>query len=471
MGKDRQIPLARRYRLLSVVGRGGMGTVWRAYDQTLDREVAVKEVRLPEGLTAGERRLLCRRTIEEGRATAALHHPGVVAVHDLIVEDGRPWIVMEFVRARSLRQVIADEGSLPPARVAEIGRSVLAVLRAAHAAGILHRDVKPSNVMLCEDGRVLLTDFGLAAHADPAGDPEETLVSGIEGSPAYLAPERVRGEPGTEASDLWSLGATLYAAVEGRSPFLRCHPLATMVVVLLGEYPRPVRAGALAAVIDGLLRTEPGDRFAAGYLDRLLREASELEPAPVARARWRRPRIGAVVSIATLAAMVIMLGAWTARWNSVGQGDALTLVPVSGSEAETVTHREPGRYTVDVPAGWTLQRRGDAVEWRDPRLGSGLRVKPAAGDPLERLREAEREAVREGAFPGYRLLRLEPMPELSENAAEWEFTWGGAKVRHGLVSRAAGYEFSFFAPDAHWTPGQRMYDRMLKTFRSERAGP
>ncbi|MEV4259556.1 serine/threonine-protein kinase, partial [Spirillospora sp. NPDC049652] len=238
------IPLARRYRLLSEAGRGGMGTVWRAHDELLDREVAVKEVRLPERLTVGERRLACRRMVEEARATAALRHPGVVEVFDIVMEDGRPWIIMEFLRARSLHAVLAQDGPLPPARAAEIGLALLSVLRAAHAEGILHRDVKPSNVLLCDDGRVLLTDFGLAVHMHGGvhggtgvhGGPgqDDTLVAGIEGSPAYLAPERVRGRPSDPASDLWSLGATLYAAVEGRSPFLRSHALASMVAVLLG---------------------------------------------------------------------------------------------------------------------------------------------------------------------------------------------------------------------------------------------
>ncbi|MFI0357102.1 serine/threonine-protein kinase [Actinomadura sp. 9N407] len=290
MGRDRLIPLAERYHLLSVVGRGGMGTVWRAHDDMLARDVAVKEVRLPDRRTRGERRLLCRRLIEEARATAALRHPGVVDVHDVVIEDGRPWIVMELLRARSLHQEIAEDGPLRVERAARIGQSVLSVLTAAHDAGILHRDVKPSNVLLCNDGRILLTDFGLAVHMDQAQEPEETLIAGIEGSPAYLSPERVRGEPGRQESDLWSLGATIYAAVEGVSPFLRCHALASMVAVLLGEYDPPVRAGRLAPVIEGLLRQDPGERLRAAEAARLLREAGR-PPDPPGDPRsppWRR---------------------------------------------------------------------------------------------------------------------------------------------------------------------------------------
>ncbi|WP_165495352.1 serine/threonine-protein kinase, partial [Actinomadura roseirufa] len=267
-----------------MVGRGGMGTVWRAYDEMLDRDVAVKEVHLPERITEAERKVLCRRLLGEARATAALRHPGVVAVHDLIVEDGRPWIVMEFLESRSLHGLIAECGPLGVRRAAEIGADVLSVLRAAHAAGILHRDVKPSNVLICEDGRVLLTDFGLAVHMDRGREAGETLVAGIEGSPAYLPPERVNGLPSLEASDLWSLGATLYTAVEGFSPFLRCHALASMLAVLLGDYARPERAGALTPVIEGLLRQRPEDRLSAEATAMLLREAADLAARPGATA-------------------------------------------------------------------------------------------------------------------------------------------------------------------------------------------
>ncbi|MFD0906066.1 serine/threonine-protein kinase, partial [Actinomadura sediminis] len=329
MTEDRPVPLARRYRLLSMVGSGGMGTVWRARDELLGRDVAVKEIRVPARATAAERAALGRRLLTEARATAALRHPGVVAVHDVLVERGRPWIVMEFHESRSLARLIDERGPLGVRRTAEIGAAVLAVLRAAHAAGILHRDVKPANVLVRDDGRVLLTDFGLALHTGrlrdgdvpDAGDDRERRrvraawdvreadvreagggrepgggpgAGGIEGSPAYLPPERVGGLPGVPASDLWSLGATLYAAVEGESPFLRSHALGSMVAVLLGDYPRPARAGALAPVIEGLLRPDPDDRLPADEVARLLDAAAEpdepLVPRP--RAPWRQGGAG-----------------------------------------------------------------------------------------------------------------------------------------------------------------------------------
>ena len=203
-----------------------MGTVWRAYDEMLDRDVAVKEVHLPARITQSERRVLCRRLLQEARATAALRHPGVIAVLDLIVEDGRPWFVMEFLAGCSLNRLVIEDGPLSVRRTAQIGAAVLSVLRASHEAGILHRDVKPSNVLLCDDGRVLLSDFGLAVQMDNGRELADTMPAGIEGSPAYLPPERIDGQLSVPASDLWSLGATLYMAVEGFAPFLRCHALA-----------------------------------------------------------------------------------------------------------------------------------------------------------------------------------------------------------------------------------------------------
>nr|WP_067450005.1 serine/threonine-protein kinase [Actinomadura macra] len=522
MKGDRLIPLARRYRLLSVVGRGGMGTVWRAYDEMLDRDVAVKEVHLPERITEAERKVLCRRLLGEARATAALKHPGVVAVHDLIVEDGRPWIVMEFLESRSLHRLIADGGPLGVRRAAEIGAEVLSVLRAAHAAGILHRDVKPSNVLICEDGRVLLTDFGLAVHMERGREAAETLVAGIEGSPAYLPPERVDGHPSVEASDLWSLGATLYTAVEGFSPFLRCHALASMVAVLLGEYAPPVRAGELTPVIEGLLRQRPEDRLSAEATAVLLREAAgpAAEPGATAMPPSRRPRVrrgtsrrggfasraptrpavpvratgpgrrrggpmrrrvagllpggrlrpGAVLSVAVLAALAAGMGTWAARWTSIGKSDAVALRPAAGVPVRTAKYREAGAYSVRVPAGWQAERRGAVMAWEDGDTGRGLRISPAPGEPLAGLRTAEYTAVRESRYPGYRRLRLEAAPELVDGAAEWEFTWqDDAGGEHVLCSRVAGYEFRFSAPDPQWTPGQRLYDGILKSFKPEKA--
>ncbi|MBX6384036.1 MAG: protein kinase [Microbispora sp.] len=261
--------LAGRYHLLEPIGRGGMGVVWRAHDDLLDRTVAVKEV-LYHPTSAEDRETFNRRTIREARAAGRIDHPNVVVVHDVIEEDGRPWIVMQLVRARSLGRLLREEGPLPPERVAAIGLQVLDALRTAHAAGVLHRDVKPENVLLSGENRVVLTDFGIATMPE---EPGLTVTGGLTGTPAFLPPERLNGEPATPESDLWSLGATLYAAVEGRTPFERNTPVATLAAILHDEPAPPRRAGALTPVLEGLLRKDPARRMGAAEAAALLAAA------------------------------------------------------------------------------------------------------------------------------------------------------------------------------------------------------
>ncbi|GLZ08331.1 hypothetical protein Acsp03_57970 [Actinomadura sp. NBRC 104412] len=270
--------LANRYRLDAVVGRGGMGTVWRAYDVMLDREVAVKEVELPPGLTRQERDILYERTLREARASARLNHPGVVTVHDVVEETGRPWIVMELVKARSLQDLL-EEGPLEHQRVAEIGLQMLAALRHAHEKGILHRDVKPSNVLITDTGRVVLTDFGIA---QVEGDATLTQTGLVMGSPAYIPPERAMGERAVPASDLWSLGATLYAALEGRSPYDRPDAMASLQAALTEPVPPARNAGPLASVLEGLLAREPARRITAAQAQPMLTHVATM-PKPIPR--------------------------------------------------------------------------------------------------------------------------------------------------------------------------------------------
>ncbi|GAA3088124.1 hypothetical protein GCM10017600_63350 [Streptosporangium carneum] len=258
--------VGRRYRLISPVGRGGMGVVWHAHDVLLDRDVAVKELILPHGLDDDGMRAAHRRMMREARSAARLSHPGIITVHDVVEEDGRPWIVMELVRAWSLEQAVRRNGPLPVVQAAEIAVRMLDALRHAHAAGILHRDVKPGNVLLTQD-RVVLTDFGIAAIE---GDVSVTQTGLLMGSPAYIPPERLSGKPITYAADLWSFGATLYAAVEGRPPYEGTDAVAVLGAILTQEPNRPQRAGALIAVIEGLLRKNPADRMTAAQVADLL---------------------------------------------------------------------------------------------------------------------------------------------------------------------------------------------------------
>ncbi|MER8044123.1 serine/threonine-protein kinase [Streptomyces sp. NPDC094032] len=260
--------IAGRYRLLDVLGEGGMGTVWRARDEVLGREVAVKEVRAPAGLPAEDRERLYARLEREAWAAARVSHRSAVTVYDVVTEDGRPWIVMELVRGLTLAETLEAEGPLPTRRAAQVGADVLAALRAAHEAGVLHRDVKPANVLLANDGRVVLTDFGIAA---VAGTSPLTMTGELVGSPEFLAPERAMGRTPGLAADLWSLGVLLYAAVEGASPFRRDTALDTLRAVVDEEPEPPEHAGPLAPVIEGLLRKDPERRMSAREAEERLR--------------------------------------------------------------------------------------------------------------------------------------------------------------------------------------------------------
>ncbi|MFF7977920.1 serine/threonine-protein kinase [Streptomyces sp. NPDC007901] len=251
--------LAGRYRLGGVLGRGGMGTVWRAEDETLGRTVAVKELRFPSNIDEEEKRRLITRTLREAKAIARIRNNSAVTVFDVVEEDDRPWIVMELVEGKSLAEVIREDGLLKPKRAAEVGLAILDVLRSAHREGILHRDVKPSNVLISEgDGRVVLTDFGIA---QVEGDPSITSTGMLVGAPSYISPERARGHKPGPAADLWSLGGLLYAAVEGAPPYDKGSAIATLTAVMTEQLEEPKNAGPLKDVIYGLLTKDPAQRL------------------------------------------------------------------------------------------------------------------------------------------------------------------------------------------------------------------
>lgn len=280
--------LAGRYRLGRVLGRGGMGTVWRAEDETLGRTVAVKELRFPSNIDEDEKRRLITRTLREAKAIARIRNNSAVTVFDVVEEDDRPWIVMELVEGKSLAEVIREDGLLEPRRAAEVGLAILDVLRSAHREGILHRDVKPSNVLLESDTeRVVLTDFGIA---QVEGDPSITSTGMLVGAPSYISPERARGHKPGPAADLWSLGGLLYAAVEGVPPYDKGSAIATLTAVMTEPMEEPKNAGPLRDVIYGLLTKDPAKRLddagARAMLNRVIHapEPKEAEPEPPADA-------------------------------------------------------------------------------------------------------------------------------------------------------------------------------------------
>ncbi|HEU5332326.1 MAG TPA: serine/threonine-protein kinase [Actinocrinis sp.] len=289
-GIDRQM-IDGRFELLEQLGGGGMGMVWRARDTMLEREVALKEVRHsgaggPGDGSAAEQ-LMRERVLREARALARLHHPNVVTIHQIVDTPGLPypWLVMELVSGGSLADRL-EAGPLAPLDAARVGRGVLGALRAAHAAGIQHRDVKPANVLLRPDGSPVLTDFGIAALQETTA---LTATGSLIGSPEYIAPERVRGEEGNPASDLWSLGMLLYVAVEGHNPLRRATSIATLAAVLDQPIPEPPHAGALGPVLAALLVRDPAARPDAEALDRMLAAAeagwtgqhAPLQPPPL----------------------------------------------------------------------------------------------------------------------------------------------------------------------------------------------
>jgi hypothetical protein len=272
---DKQALIAGRYLVLRFLGAGGMGRVWLARDEVLHREVAIKEILLPSGLPDQEREELRMRTMREARAAARLSHPNVVQIYDVLSGDDQPWIVMEYVHSRSLLQVIEENGALPVEEVAGIGLAVLSALDAANRVGVLHRDVKPSNVLIADDGRVVLTDFGSALL--DGGEGAITRTGVILGSPQYIAPERVDTGVSSPEADLWSLGATLYAAVEGRPPYTRTTTVRSLIAITTDK-PDPVHlAGPLKPVLTGLLRRNPRARMKPAEVEQRLRRLANVQ--------------------------------------------------------------------------------------------------------------------------------------------------------------------------------------------------
>jgi len=330
--------VAGRYWLGAVIGRGGMGVVWRARDELLGREVAVKELVWPVYFSGAERQAACRRATREAQLAARLNHPNVVRIFDIVEEDGCPWIIMELLAYRSLRDLLKEEGTLSPAGAAEVGLGILAALRAAHRAGIVHRDVKPANILMAPD-RVVLTDFGIAR---AAGTSEVTATLGVlMGSPSYMSPERARGGESGAAGDLWGLGASLYAAVEGHGPFDRDGgALASLTAVVADELKPATHSGPLWPVINGLLRKDPDERLDAAEAERMLRAASAALAAPaVTVARRPRRSRGPAVALAGSAALAVIAASGTvlgfALASSPGHQTAAASTPPAAASAGT----------------------------------------------------------------------------------------------------------------------------------------
>lgn len=499
-----------RYALEAPIGRGGMGTVWRAEDRLLQRSVAVKEVQLPPTVPEDERDVTRSRVLREARAAARISHPGAVIVYDVIEEDGSPYIVMELVDAPTLEDVVRRDGPLDEGRAARLGLEVLGALEAAHAQDIVHRDVKPANVMLPESGHAKLADFGIAS---VKGDPRLTATGLVLGSPSYMAPEQAKEDVTGAASDLWSLGATLYFAVEGEPPFDRGQAIPTLTAVV-GEEPRPLRkARALRPVIEALLEkdaaqrpspevlrrmleqaldggapTEPARPFAAPVPDTAVAEPPVVEPEPAlerAGGPRARPWLAILAAAGVLFLVAVLLftsltgdepqdgGRDRDRQRNAAGGPA----PDEAEEpaepvGELELYEDPAiGYQVSYPEGWTIVPQSDSVtDFRDPETGAYLRmdwVEEPGPDAVAGWESASERFAAE--HDEYVELGIEPVEFQGFEAAEWEYTYvdGGAElhaVNLGVVTDTYGYALNFQTRAEDWEESQALFEAIKESF-------
>ncbi|MFI8350918.1 serine/threonine-protein kinase [Streptomyces sp. NPDC085596] len=515
--------VAGRYRLTDSIGSGGMGRVWRAHDEVLHRKVAVKELTAALYVSESDQHILLARTRAEARAAARINHSAVVTVHDVLEHDGRPWIVMELVEGESLADAVKERGRIESREAARIGLWVLRALRAAHTAGVLHRDVKPGNVLLGRDGRVLLTDFGIA---QIEGDSTITRTGEVVGSVDYLAPERIRGHDPGPASDLWALGATLYTAVEGRSPFRRTSALGTMQAVVEENAEEPRNAGALGPVIAALLHKDPARRPDLHTAERMLDDAAagrriETVPVfppspapgphsavpasrdtavtPVAPAPSRRGRHTRTLALVA-AAVVVFCASLTAGYLQWGGGHhtAAEDDPTEGPSASASATASPGtvpddwvRY--DDPVGFSLLlpkewKRSvsidqDGIRQVDYSPDKGKHLVRVAVDTEPDFRTSYEHLTNLDQRVSPRLLdyrRLNLKEELFRDlpGARWEYTWN-ALAKDGphyfpgpyhaidvgyMNSEETEYAIYASSPADDWDTTKKQFNWILRSF-------
>ena len=516
--------LDNRYALLKVRGRGGMGTVWEARDEVLQRRVAVKEVALAPGDPHARERVL-----REARVAARLKHPRLVDVYDVVEEGNRICVVQEFVDAPNLADVVADQGPLSPQRAAVVGRELLDGLEAMHRGGVVHRDLKPSNVLLDGD-KPRLTDYGIALVSE---DPRLTSTGMVMGSPAYLSPEQALGDDTGPESDLWSLGATLFFAVEGRAPYEGQGGMQTAMQVVNQPPPTPQTAGALTPVISGLMRRDPSTRIRGAELRELL-DAAASSAAPTAAATAVMPEPTAPLApspprtrvtetrsapsspprrsampwaVAAVIAAIVLIAAGLALaagdddgGPTLADGTTSTAVandaaPSTTAEPTTTTEAEededddeedrprgvpddwvihevasPG-YTVAVPPNWQVRTRdGTRTDFVDPATGTYLRVDwtDEPGDSPEEAWRRQSESF--GAEKeNYREIGIEPTTYKGFDAALWEYTYreGGTDLHAynlGFVTGDYGFALNFQAAESRWEADEGMFEQLKAGF-------
>ncbi|MFH0517516.1 serine/threonine-protein kinase [Streptomyces sp. M41] len=497
--------VAGRYLLVERVGSGGMGTVWRAEDKRLGRQVAVKKLRIPPHLQDDEVQTLYERTRREARSAARITHPNVIVVHDVVDDEGLPCIVMEYIPSATLSDVLKRRGALPPDEAARIGRAMAAALRAAHDAGVLHRDVKPANVLLGNDGRIVLTDFGIAMES---GTSSLTKPGELIGSIGYLAPERLRGarpDPGP-ASDLWALGATLYQAVEGQDPFRRTTAIETAYAIATDPYEPPRNAGDLAPVIEGLLLKDPEHRMDVHEVERrlgdvkgtgtvridaptrpdradALKPVNQQEQKTTAGNRRRRTVLVSALALA-LTASLVGGALWWLKGGDAGKRPA----HASGADGPTPSPSTSSTTPPPLPAGYHLEQVGTGlsvpvrdgwtsktlpggeVAYIDPSKLVGLRVNVvefAGTDPLKHWRETEEDQTARDN-PGYERVRMAETTFRGRPAGYWEFTFDGRARKYRAAELAFAstdgtqYVIYLSAPDDQWHEHRPSFDTAVR---------
>ncbi|MEU9183076.1 protein kinase [Streptomyces sp. NPDC048484] len=514
--------VAGRYRLTQQIGRGGMGTVWRVQDEVLGRQVALKRLHTQPQLSDGELATLYERMRREARSAARIVHPNVVMVHDAVDDDGQPCIIMEYVPADTLGELLKERRTLPPEEAARIGLGMIAALRAAHAAGVLHRDVKPGNVMIGAEGRVVLTDFGIAMTADAS---TLTKTGEMVGSIHYMAPERIRGKKPGPASDLWALGATLYQAVEGRPPFHRDTAMEAAYAIAVEPLEPMKQAGPLQPLIEALLSKDPEDRPSAEQTEQALRVArsggpagsstastpavppepaadasagqesgqereapgrsfdGEAVPAGPTRTDGGRTRRRVLVSttVAVTAAAAAITGAIyaTSDRDTDSPDTGAQKSPAAAAPLYTPPPVPKGFHQVSeigasfrVPDDWkAIKRTSESVTYTNESGLVGITigiVEPAGSSPMAHFRDME--ANTKINYSVYRRLRMQQTKFREQPAVVWEFLFQGRERSYRAIKlgfgREGGREYDIYlsAPEAQWDTYRPVFDTVKQGF-------
>jgi eukaryotic-like serine/threonine-protein kinase len=508
--------VAGRYVLLEQLGTGGMGSVWRATDEVLKRTIAIKEVHVPPAVAGTDGNDIGERVLREARAAARLSHPSATTVYDVFQEGDLTFIAMELVDAPTLGDIVKENGPLEPDEVARIGLSLLDALDAAHSVGMVHRDVKPDNVMVTDNGSVKLTDFGIAS---VKGDPRLTMSGVILGSPSYMAPEQANGHAAGREADLWSLGATMFFAVEGKAPFAKDNAVATLASVVRDPVPELQRAGSLGPVIRSLLEKDPAKRPASEILRRDLESvahgghtaaiATEVverpqttrvlpatppsRPVPT-RSKPRRNRsmylVAALFALGLLGVIAFALaqgrddetpksatdGQENSQGNSGQGGDG---EDAAGSDDAPVTEgwadysiADTG-YVVSYPEGWEIAEDGTQVTFSDPASSTSFLVEYTTepGDDAVAAWEAQAETFA-AEHGNYQEITIEETTvEGFDTAAIWEFTYDAEGVTlHaidiGMANDDIGFAHFFQTTEEEWDSNQELLQQFRDSFRA-----